>query len=192
VNDVESTEMSLSVNNDTSSSHVSSTGGHDDVTWGEWDDLLSSVGGEVELDGVVDLDQWVWVSDGSAVVGDDVWNTTGTELNLLDLEELVGSLLSGDSVDEESSLDVVEDTEVLSGLLNGDNVLESEWVGIIGSDLSVNLDQSLLGDGSDLTTGESEFQSVSEEDGEGETLAELVWTWGRSWGVSSRQLVEHP
>lgn len=170
---------------------------------------------EVELDGVVDSDDWVGVSNGSSVVGNDVRNSLGAELDLSDLAELVGSLLLRDSVDGESSLDVVEDSEVLSRLLDGDGVHESEGEGVVGSDLivvrrkrkrerrvrmgggkegkgrggrrggrrtnlSVNLDESLLEDSSDLSSGEGELQSVSKEDGEGETLSELVRSGGRS------------
>lgn len=51
-------------------------------------------------------------------MGNDEGNTLGTKLNLLNLEELVGGLLGGDSVDGESALDVVEETEVLAGLLD--------------------------------------------------------------------------
>lgn len=42
-----------------------------------------------ELNGVVDLDGRVRVSDGSAVVGDEVRNTLGTKLDALDLAQLV-------------------------------------------------------------------------------------------------------
>ena len=55
-------------------------------------------------------------------MGDDEGDTLGAELHLLDLEELVGGLLSGDAVDGEAALDVVKETEVLSGLLDGDDV----------------------------------------------------------------------
>lgn len=71
---------------------------------------------QVELDGVVGLDDWVRVTDGSSVVGKEVRNSLLSERVGLDLQELEGSLLGGDSVDGESSLDVVKETEVLSDL----------------------------------------------------------------------------
>lgn len=55
-------------------------------------------------------------------MGDDEGNTLGSELDLADLQELVGGLLLGDAVDGESTLDVVEETEVLSRLLDRDDV----------------------------------------------------------------------
>lgn len=106
--------MSLPVNNDTGSTHVSATGDHDDVSGLKLDVVDNLVLDKVKLDRVVDLDGWVGVSDGSSVVGNNVGDTLGTELMLSDLEELEGSLLWGDSVDGESTLDVVEKSEVLS------------------------------------------------------------------------------
>lgn len=67
----------------------------------------------------------VGVTDGAAVVGDNVGDTLGTELSAADLAELEGSLLGGDAVDGEAALDVVKETEVLARTLNGDDVWES-------------------------------------------------------------------
>jgi hypothetical protein len=77
---------------------------------------------KVELDSVVDLDGRVGVTDGATIVSDEVGDTLGAELMLADLEELEGSLLGGDAVDGETTLDVVKETEVLTGALKGDNV----------------------------------------------------------------------
>lgn len=122
MNNVESTQMPLLVNNHTRSTHVPSTSDHDDVTLVELDVVDDFVLDKVELDSVVDLDGRVGVSNGSAVVGHNVGDALGTELMFTDLEELEGSLLGGDAVDGEASLDVVEETEVLAGSLNGDDV----------------------------------------------------------------------
>lgn len=81
---------------------------------------------KVEFNGVVDLDRWVRVTDGTAVVGDEERNTLGTKLNFLDFQELVLSLFSGDTVDGESTLDIVKETEVFTGLLDGDDVWNTE------------------------------------------------------------------
>ncbi|MDN8904694.1 hypothetical protein Q0O86_14030, partial [Staphylococcus aureus] len=84
------------------------------------------------------------------------------------------------------SLDVVEESEVLAGSLNGDDVWasilctspttsqrthETGRVGLVGSDLSIALDESLLNDRGNLLSGKGVLQSVSEEDGEGEGLS---------------------
>merc|ERR1711957_297234 len=66
-------------------------------------------GDEVELDGVVDVDLGVGVTDGSTVVGDDVWDGVLANALLGDLAELELSLLLGDLDGGEASLNVVKD-----------------------------------------------------------------------------------
>jgi hypothetical protein len=57
----------------------------------------------VKSESVVDSDQRIRVSDCSTVVCDNVRDTSGTQLNLLDLEELVGSFFGGDAVYNKST-----------------------------------------------------------------------------------------
>ena len=109
-------------NNHTRSTHVSSTGNHDDVSGLKLYVVDNLVVDQVELDGVVGLDERVRVSDGSSVVGNEVRDTLLAELVGLDLQELVRSLFRGDSVDGESTLDVVQQSEVFTGSLDGDDV----------------------------------------------------------------------
>ena len=136
VDNVEPTEVSLLVGDHSGSSHVSSAGDHDNVSGLELDVVDDRVLLKVELDGVVHSDDRVRVSDRSSVVGDNVGDSLGAELDLSDLAELVRSLLGRDSVDGESALDVVEDSEVLSRLLDRHGVHESKGEGVIGSDLT--------------------------------------------------------
>ena len=122
MDNVEASNVPLTVHNNTSTTHVTATSDHDDVAGIELDVVDNFVLLKVELDGVVDLDQRVRVTDGSAIVGDDVRNTLGAKRDLLDLKEFVGSLLRGDAVDGETALDIVKETEVLVGLLNRDDI----------------------------------------------------------------------
>lgn len=192
VNNVETTVVPLPRNNHTRSTHVSSTSDHDDVSGFKLDVVDNLVVDQVELDGVVGLDDRVRVSDSSSVVGDDVRNTLLAELVGLDLQKLVRSLFRGDSVDGESTLDVVQQSEVFTRSLDGNDVHETSRVGFIGPDLSINLDDPLRHDGGDFSAGQGVLQSVSQEDGQGQAFSELVGTGGRSRGVGARQLVQHP
>lgn len=74
---------------------------------------------------------------------DQEWDSAFAQLYSLDLAKFVFCLLSLDSVDGEAALGVVHQTEVLAGLLDADDVHEACWVGGIGSDLAINLDQAL-------------------------------------------------
>ena len=63
VNNVEASIVALAVGDDTNTTHVTSTGDHRDHTSVELDEVGDLSGGEVDLDGVVDLDGWVRVAD---------------------------------------------------------------------------------------------------------------------------------
>ena len=60
----------------------------------------------------------MWESDGSGVVGDNVRDLVLSDELLGDLAKFEAGLVSVDSVWHESSLDVLEDSEVLVGLLD--------------------------------------------------------------------------
>ena len=134
------------------------------------------------------------VSDGSAVVGDDVGDLVFAHGLPLDGGELEGGLLSVDLVSLVATLGVVEDSEVLTGLLNANNVHNAEGESGVSSDFVVNLDQSflILNDLHGLLTAESVPQSVSEENSEGDALSSLVGTSTTSGGVNAAKLVQHP
>ena len=126
MDDVETTNVLLAVGNDTATTPVTTTGDEDEVASIKLDKVGELALLNVEANGVVDLDQGVGVTDGAAVVSDDVGDTLVANRDLADLEELVGSLLSGNTVDRETALDVVKETEVLARLLNRDDIWRPE------------------------------------------------------------------
>jgi len=87
-------------------------------------------------------------------VRDQEWDSALAQLNSLDLAKLVFGLLALDSVDGEAALGVVDKTEVLASLLDADDIHEAGWVGGIGADLAINLDQALHDDGLGLASVE--------------------------------------
>lgn len=192
MHNVEASLVSLTVGDGSNSAHVSATGGHDNVTVVKLDERGDLAGGKVDLDGVVDLDERIGESDGSAVVGNKVGDTLLAHLDSLDLSELVSSLLIGDSVDGKSALDVVDKSEVLASLLELDDIHETGREGRVGSDLTVDLDESLHQNGVDLSAVESVLESVSQEDDQRKRLSELVGTGRGSGSVGAGQLVQHP
>lgn len=155
VNQVETTIVSFLVNDSTDTTQVTTTGDVDQLTNVELDVVSDLTGSQVDLDGVIDLDVWVWVSDSSTIVSDNVWNTLLTQLDLLDLNQLVGSFFVSDTVDSESTLDVVDQSEVFVGSFQGDNIHETSWVGSVSSDLTVNLNMTLHHDSLNFTTVQS-------------------------------------
>ena len=120
------------------------------------------------------------------------WDSSATELNALDLAELVLGLLILDAVDGEAALGVVDETEVLASLLDGDDVHEAGGVGDVGADLAVDLDEALHHDGLRLAVVEGILQPVADEDDQGHALAQLVRTGRGTGGVDTREFVEQP
>lgn len=192
VDNVEASIVTLTVGDDANTTHVTTTSDHGNSASVELDVVLDLASGEVNLDGIVDLDRGVREADSPSIVRDQEWDSTTTKLNSLDLGELVLSLLGLDTVDGEAALGVVDETEVLASLLNGDDVHEASGEGDVGSDLVVDLDETLHHDGLGLTVVEGISQSVSNENDERKALASLVGTSAGLGSIGSAELVEHP
>lgn len=155
VDNIETSNVLFAVHNDTSTTHVTTTSDHDNVASVKLDKVGDFALLKIELDSVVDLDERIGITDGAAVVGNDVGDTTSTESDLLDFEELVGSLFRSDAVNGESALDIVEETEVFVGLFDGDDIHEPCRICRIGANLAVDFNQTLLDDSGDFTASQS-------------------------------------
>lgn len=125
VDNIETTQMSVSGGQNTDSTNIVTLNAVNEVTGLELDEVEDLARFDVDLDGVVDIDIGVGVSDGSTVVGDDVRNFIGANLLSGDLAELVLSFLRLDGSKDESTLNVVEDSEVLTSLSDGDDIHET-------------------------------------------------------------------
>ena len=66
MDDVVATNVLLTVDNDTNTTHVTTTSGHSDGTSVELDEVGDLASGEINLDGVVDLDGGVGVTNAGA------------------------------------------------------------------------------------------------------------------------------
>ena len=194
VTNVVGTDMLFDGGDDTDSSNIVSSGEDGGGSVDELDDTVDFFGTEVVLDGVSDLNVWVWESDGSSVVSDNVWDLVLSNGLLDNLAELESSFLSVNSVWVVLSSGVDEDSEMLVGLLDGDDVHNSEWESEVLSDLTVNLDESLLvvGNSSGFISGKSVLESLLEENVHWDALSQLVWTSSWSGSVNSLQFTKIP
>ena len=96
------------------------------------------------------------------VVRNQEWDAALAKLYSLDLAQLVLCLLFSDAVDGETALGVVDEAEVLASLLDGDDVHEAGWVGRIGADFAIDLDQALHDNRLGLAAIEGVLQAVNE------------------------------
>lgn len=120
---------------------ISTSDGHNSVIL-EFDNSTDFSGLEVVLDRVIDLNVWVWVSDGSSVVGDNMWDLGLADSLSDDLAELETSFFVINSMGNESTLGVQEHSEVFVGLFNSNNVHGTQWESWISSDFTINLDET--------------------------------------------------
>jgi len=176
VDDVEGSRMLFLSFEDTDTTQVSSSGDHDQVSNLELDVLSNFSGGDVDLDGIVWLIERIREADGSSVVGDEVWESLLSLLNVSDFDEFVFCLLWSYSVDLEASLDIIEDTEEFFSFWDRDDIHESERIVDVSSDLSIDFDQSLHNNFSHISSGECIFQSISENDDERDRFSKFVWS----------------
>jgi hypothetical protein len=63
MHNVEASVMSFPMRNHTNTTHIASTGHHGDDTSVEADVICYLAGCDVDFDGVIDADNWVWVTD---------------------------------------------------------------------------------------------------------------------------------
>jgi len=140
VNNVESSIVTLSMSDDTNTTHVATTSNHGNDTSVELDVVGDLAGSEVDLNCVVDLDGWIRVTDSSRIVRNQEWDSALAQLHSLDLAKLVFCLFGLDSVNRETTLGIVNQAEVLASLFDADDIHETSWVGSIGADLAIDLD----------------------------------------------------
>ena len=140
------------------------------------------------------MNVWVRESNGSSIVSNDMWNLRFTDFLLSDLAELEFSFFSVNSVRLESSLNVIEDSEVLIGLFDGDNVQRSEWESRISSDLTIDLDQTflVLDNLGGFHVRHSVLQSLLEKDVKWDALSSLMWTSRWLGSVNSLKFTKVP
>ena len=87
------------------------------------------------------------------------WYATLAQLHPLDFAKLVFRLFSGDAVDGEAALGVVDEAEVFASLLDANDVHEAGRIGGVGAHFAVDLDQALHDDRLDLAAVESILQT---------------------------------
>lgn len=134
MDDVEATDMLLTVNDDACPAHVTTAGDYNDIAGIELDEISDLILLDIEFDGVVDPDCRVSVTDGSTIVRNDVWDTLGTDGHFSYLEKLVAGFLRRDAVNGETTLNIVKKAEVFARFFNGDNIWEIDTlINFLGS-----------------------------------------------------------
>ena len=89
MDNIEGSRVTFTVDDGTNSSQISSASDHAQVSRFELDEVLDLAGGNVQLDCVINLHQWIRVTDGAPIMGGDERNTFGSDLDALDFAQFV-------------------------------------------------------------------------------------------------------
>lgn len=122
VHDIKTTNVLLTMYDNTGTTHVTTASDEYKVTGIKVDKVGDLSLFKVKPHGVVDTDEGIGITNCSAIVSDDVRDTTIAKSNLANFEQLVGCFFRSDTMNGETALDVVKDTEVLARFFNRNDI----------------------------------------------------------------------
>ena len=133
-------------------------------------------------------------SNGPSVVCNNVRNSLLSDLLLNDFAELESGLLLVNLMRLESSLDIIENSEIFISFFNCHNIHLTEWESGISSDLSIDLNKTslVLDYPSSLVSGKSVLESLLQKHGKWNAFSKLVRTGGWSGSVNSLEFSKIP
>jgi len=192
MDNIKAPDVLLSMHNDTSPAHVAPTSNENNVSGVKFDDVSDLALLEIIFDSVVDFNNRIGITNCASVVGDNVGNSVGANSYSADFQELVGGFFRCDTVDGETTLDIVEESEVLARFFDRDDIHEAGGVGSVCADFAVDFDYALLDNGGDLPSSQSILQPVAKENCERKRLSKLVRSWRGARCVCPAQFIQHP
>jgi len=176
VNNLETANMTLTVGDNTNTTHVTTTSDSSDVADFEFDELADFASLKVEFEGIVHFDEGVRIAQCTTVVGNNKGDALGADPNLLDFEEFVFGLFCGDTVNGEAALDVVDEAEVLTSFIDGDDIHEASREGGVSPHLAVDLYKALHEDALNFLARQGILEAISQEDHKWQAFALFVGT----------------
>jgi len=138
VYDVKATVMPLAVSDDAYTSHVAATSDHGNHTSVKMNEVRDFAGSKINLDGIVNFDGRVGISDGSSIMSNKEWNALPPKLDSLDLAQLILRLFSLDAMHSKPTLGIIDQPKVLASLVDRDDIHKSSGVGGVGADLAID------------------------------------------------------
>jgi len=118
VDDIEASWVFLAGDDNANTPQITTTNDHAEVSNFKGNSLRNLSGLEIELDGVVRLDERVGIADGARIIGDQKRHSLGPHLNVPHSAQLVLGLGGRDSLNGKAPLCIVQQTEILVCLLD--------------------------------------------------------------------------
>ena len=114
--------MSLPVGDHANSSQVSTTSHHAQVTSVELDEISNLAGLQINLNGVIHLDEGIRVTDGTSIMGHQMRDSFCSHKDLSHFAQLILGLLRCNTMNSKATLGVIDQTKILSSLINADDI----------------------------------------------------------------------
>jgi len=184
--------MLFTVLDNSNTAPVSTTSHHDYIANIKLDELGDFVSLKVQFDGVVCPNEWIRVANGPSIKGVKVRDTLLPKLNRANLAELPLGFVIPDRVEAETTLGIIQQTEVLICLWNRHNIHETSRVSLVSPNFAINKNMPLHQNSNDFTVCQSILQPVTDDKDQGQTLPRLVWSRRRLRRESTAKLVKHP
>ena len=193
LDNIEGARVLLDVHESTDTASVTSLGDHNHDTDLELDMLGDLARRNVDLDSVVCVDIWVWVTDVPCIVGDDVGDVLLCLCDSADAAQFVLLLSVLQAVEHEAPFGVVEQAELIVRCLELQHVHEAAREVRVSAHAPVDLDVALHADhGGGLLAGKGVLEPVTQAQDDGQALAHLVGARGRAGCPHAAHFVKHP
>ena len=114
--------MLLSRDNDSNSTNVTSGSNHRKTSGLKLDEVNDLSLLQIESNRIMFPNGRIRIPNGSPIMSSNVRNLFGPNGSVSDGQDLVRGLIFRDSVENESSFDIIEQSEEVIGLLNGDDI----------------------------------------------------------------------
>mmetsp|Transcript_8106 Transcript_8106/g.32395 ORF Transcript_8106/g.32395 Transcript_8106/m.32395 type:complete len:284 (+) Transcript_8106:117-968(+) len=192
VHDFKASDVLFAALNHPDATGVAAARDHAQRTDVKLDEIGNLVRRDVNHDGVTLLDERIGVSNRASVVQADARHALIPELFALHLAQLVLRLDGFDAVHDESSLVIVNQSEVFIALFDAHDVHDPARVALIHANLPVHLHHALHENRRHFLVRQRVLQAVAKDEAQRQALARLVRTGRRFRGEDAAELVEHP
>lgn len=192
MNHIKRARMSLSVGDHTNSSQVSTSSHHTQVTGVKLDEVSYFACLQINLNGVIHLDEGIRVANSSSIMGHQMWDSFCAHKDLSHFAQFILGLLRCDTMNSKAALGVIDQAEVLSSFVNADHIHKSSRVGYVSPNFAINLNETLHADLLDFIASQGILKSVPQENDQRQTFPQLVRASGRTRSKHAGQFIQHP
>ena len=122
VDNIDTADAYYMLQNSTNTTLIHITSNHAEISNFALDVFQNLVALNINLYGIIDLDKWVWISNGPPIVGCDVWDVTGQNAEFLNTAKFVCAFSYIDSMKIKSTLGIINNSEKFFSLFYGNDI----------------------------------------------------------------------